>query len=190
MILKEINSSQMAAIREQMLKFAHLQLRDSQLAEDMVQEALLNALKNLDSFKRNAAFKTWVFAILKNKIIDYLRQKDRLVLESDLRDDENDSNVFFDQDGHWREECYPQEWQQPENAVYSDEFWIIFELCLTKLPAKQAHMFMMREYLELSANEICHTAEISQANLHTLLYRSRLQLQQCLSSKSILGGKK
>ncbi|EQA13863.1 hypothetical protein HPSSW140_0370, partial [Glaesserella parasuis SW140] len=30
MILKEINSSQMAAIREQMLKFAHLQLRDSQ----------------------------------------------------------------------------------------------------------------------------------------------------------------
>ncbi|MDE3985498.1 RNA polymerase subunit sigma, partial [Glaesserella parasuis] len=65
MILKEINSSQMAAIREQMLKFAHLQLRDSQLAEDIVQEALLNALKNLDSFKRNAAFKTWVFAILK-----------------------------------------------------------------------------------------------------------------------------
>ncbi len=84
---------------------------------------------------------------------------------------------------------YPQEWQQPENAVYSDEFWIIFELCLTKLPAKQAHMFMMREYLELSANEICHTAEISQANLHTLLYRSRLQLQECLSSKSIFGAK-
>ncbi|MDE4009621.1 sigma-70 family RNA polymerase sigma factor [Glaesserella parasuis] len=190
MILKEINSSQMAAIREQMLKFAHLQLRDSQLAEDIVPDALLLALPRFSFFPLSLSFSTFVFSIFINKIIDYLRQKDRLVLESDLRDDENDSNVFFDQDGHWREECYPQEWQQPENAVYSDEFWIIFELCLTKLPAKQAHMFMMREYLELSANEICHTAEISQANLHTLLYRSRLQLQQCLSSKSIFGGKK
>lgn len=191
MKIKEINQKisdeQLTEIREQMLKFAQLQLRDSILAEDMVQEALLSAVKNIDKFQRQAALKTWIFAILKNKIIDYLRQKDRFVTESELTSDEN-SHSFFEQDGHWRAEYSPQQWQ--ENAVYSDEFWILFETCLTHLPAKQGRVFMMREYLELSSDEICKTVDISTANLHILLHRARLQLQQCLSTKLMLGNEK
>lgn len=191
MIIKEINSKisdeQLIEIREQMLKFARLQLRDSILAEDIVQEALLSALKNIESFQRQAALKTWIFAILKNKIIDYLRKKDRFITESELIDDEN-ANPFFERDGHWHHEYCPQQW--PENAVYSDEFWMLFETCLTHLPARQGRVFMMREYLELPADEICKTVEISSGNLHTLLHRARLQLQQCLSTKLMPGNKK
>ena len=55
-------------LRQQMNKFATLQLQDKSLAEDAVQEALLAALKNTNAFNRRAALKTWVFAILKNKI--------------------------------------------------------------------------------------------------------------------------
>ncbi|TCK69842.1 sigma-70 family RNA polymerase sigma factor [Lonepinella koalarum] len=176
-----IQSEQLAEIREQMLKFALLQLRDMTIAEDMVQEALLSALKNIDSFQRQSALKTWIFAILKNKIIDYLRQKDRFVLESDLVDDDEENNPFFDQNGHWKTEYYPESWQ--ENAVYSDEFWLLFETCLTHLPAKQSRVFMMREYLDFSANEICQEVDITSGNLHILLYRARLQLQHCLTNK-------
>ena len=185
MIINEINSSisanEIAEIRKQMLNFAKLQLQDSNVAEDMVQESLLSAVKNITNFKRQAALKTWVFAILKNKIVDHLRQKDRLVLESDLLSDDENGNSFFDQNGHWKEDCQPKGWQ--ENAVYSDEFWLIFETCLTYLPAKQAKVFMMREYLELPADEICGSEEITSSNLHVLLYRARLQLQHCLSTK-------
>ena len=60
-----------------MLKFATLQLGDGQLAEDAVQEVLLGALKNAGSFGGKAALKTWVFAILKHKFTDVLRQKQR-----------------------------------------------------------------------------------------------------------------
>ncbi len=66
-------------LRRQMLKFATLQLNNPDLAEDAVQEALIGAIKNASSFARKAAFKTWVFAILKNKIADTLRQRHRLV---------------------------------------------------------------------------------------------------------------
>ncbi|MCK3658926.1 RNA polymerase subunit sigma [Pasteurellaceae bacterium Pebbles2] len=191
MIMNEINSDisseQLVEIREQMLKFAQLQLRDLNIAEDMVQEALLSAVKNIDSFKRKAALKTWVFAILKNKIIDYLRQKDRFVVESDLLSDE-DNNSFFDQNGHWKTEYTPSEWQ--ENAVYSEQFWLLFEACLTQLPAKQSRVFMMREYLELPSDEICQNVNISRGNLHILLYRARLQLQHCLSTKLMLENEK
>ena len=166
MIINEINSSisenEISEIRKQMLNFAKLQLRDSNVAEDMVQESLLSAVKNITNFKRQAALKTWVFAILKNKIVDYLRQKDRLVLESDLLSDDENGNSFFDQNGHWKEDCQPKGWQEP---------------------AKQAKVFMMREYLELPADEICGSEEITSSNLHVLLYRARLQLQHCLSIK-------
>lgn len=94
----DISSEQLADIRQQMLKFAQLQLQDIALAEDMVQEAFVNAIKNIDNFQRKAALKTWIFAILKNKIIDYLRKKDRIVLESDLADDDEE-NHFFDNYG-------------------------------------------------------------------------------------------
>lgn len=62
-------------LRQQMLKFAILQLSSFQLAEDAVQETLTSAYQHIGSFTGRAAFKTWVFAILKNKIIDLIRQK-------------------------------------------------------------------------------------------------------------------
>ena len=66
-------------IRQQMVKFAILQLKDPDLAEDVVQEALTSAYKNAHSFKGKSALKTWVFAILKNKIIDLIHYRKRTV---------------------------------------------------------------------------------------------------------------
>ena len=77
-----ISDKELIQIREQMLKFATLQVSNPVLAEDLVQESFLSAFNNLEHFKRQAAFKTWVFAILKNKIIDFLRQKGKFVLET------------------------------------------------------------------------------------------------------------
>jgi len=89
------------SLRRQMLKFATLQLSDAHLAEDAVQEALIGALKNAKSFGGRAALKTWVFAILKNKIADVLRQKQRLVYAgSFMRDGEEDEDF-----GSFRKSC-------------------------------------------------------------------------------------
>jgi len=183
---QNISSEQIEDIRQHMMKFALLQLQDPVIAEDLVQEAFADALKNLDSFQRKSALKTWIFAILKNKILDYFRHRERFVLETDLLDDENVSNTFFDENGHWKEEyCseIPEALQETEKTVYSEEFWLIFEACLIHLPAKQARVFMMREFLELHSDEVCSQTQITTANLHVLMYRARLQLQHCLSVK-------
>lgn len=92
--MHNISSEELETIRGQMLKFATLQLKDPILAEDVVQEAFVSALKNIESFKRQSALKTWIFAILKNKIIDYLRVNHRFVVESELITDE-DENSFL-----------------------------------------------------------------------------------------------
>ncbi|MFW1774551.1 RNA polymerase factor sigma-70 [Acinetobacter seifertii] len=176
-------------LRQQMIKFAFLQLSSLPQAEDVVQEALTSAFQNLDSFKGRAAFKTWVFAILKNKIIDVVRQKSRLVAMSELfKDEESELSVdkLFDVSGHWHKYEAPQAWQSPEEMMEHSDFWIIFEACLDHLPAKYAQVFMMREVVELSSNEICSKLELSISNFNVLMYRSRTRLRECLENKWLL----
>lgn len=78
------NDDFLIELRQQMMKFAVLQLSSFHQAEDVVQEALVSALQYSGSFSGRSAFKTWVFAILKNKIVDLIRQKQRLVSMSEL----------------------------------------------------------------------------------------------------------
>ncbi|MDT8383257.1 MAG: sigma-70 family RNA polymerase sigma factor [Gammaproteobacteria bacterium] len=168
-------------VRRQMLKFATLQLGDGQLAEDAVQEALLGALKNARSFGGNAALKTWVFAILKHKITDVLRQKQRREDTGHLpREDDNIEDRLFDQRGSWRPEARPQDWGDPEASFQQAQFWRVFEACLDGLPPQQARVFMMREFIGLETGEICAATELSASNLFVLLHRARLRLGKCL----------
>lgn len=181
---KNISSQQIQTIRQQMLKFAVLQLSDEDLAEDVVQEALTKAYQHADSFKGAAALKTWFFAILKNQIIDLINYRRRTLTVSEVYDgdEDEDPNVFFDQTGHWdRNNFLPTTWQEPSEQVYKKEFWVIFEACLEHLPAQQARVFMMREYFEMKSEQICQECDLSTSNLHVLLYRARLQLQACLT---------
>ncbi len=166
-----------------MLEFTYLQIKNTDIAEDIVQEALVSALRNMNHSKRQAALKTCFFAILKNKIIDYIRQKDRWVLASKLASNDGE-NTFFDQSGHWKEQYSRVAWNENDEFIYSAQFLIIFEACLTHLPANQAQVFMIREYLEIPSKDICKMVNITTNNFHTLLYRAELQPQNCLSKKS------
>ena len=180
-------------LRLQMLKFAVLQLRDESLAEDAVQEALIGALKNAGSFARRAALKTWVFAILKHKIADILRQRQRLVEASRLlRDGEDDENLdmLFNTKGFWQVDERPAAWSQPAESAKNHDFWRVFEACLSGLPENQARLFMMREFLEFESSEICEMLNITTSNLHVMLYRARLRLRECLENRWFLEGEK
>ena len=176
-------------LRQQMMKFAVLQLSSFHQAEDVVQEALVSALQHVESFSGRAAFKTWVFAILKNKIVDLIRQKTRLVSMSELfHDDDSELSVdaLFDAAGHWQKSEMPKAWQNPEEMMEQQDFWMIFDACLNHLPAKYAQVFMLREMIELSSDEICEKLELTVSNLNVLMYRSRARLRECLENKWLL----
>lgn len=178
-------------LRRQMVKFATLQLSNSHAAEDAVQEALIGALKNAKSFAGRAALKTWVFAILRNKIADTLRQKQRMVDASSLlREDEEgeDFSELFDQKGFWQADERPATWGNPQSALHQNQFWKVFEACLEGLPGHQARVFMMKEFVELDAAEICTAVGITTTNLNVMMHRSRLRLRECLENTWFLKG--
>lgn len=170
-------------LRKQMLKFALMQLNDLHLAEDAVQDALIGAMNNSRSFAGRSAYKTWVFAILKNKIVDIIRKRQRQIDITSLAgnsEEDEDFSELFDKKGHWHSDDTPISWADPVQNYKESQFWVVFETCLDGLPPKQAKTFMMREFIGLETDEICREMELSVSNLHVVLYRARMRLQKCL----------
>ena len=171
-------------IRREMIKFAQLQLRDATLAEDVVQEALVAALANAKEFAGRSAVKTWVFAILRNKIVDHIRLQSRTTNVSSLAPEEESLDQSFETlfkgNDHWRPENRPTNWGDPEESLRQQRFWDVFDACLNHLPENTARVFMMREFLEFETAEVCRELRISVSNCNVILHRARNGLRRCL----------
>jgi RNA polymerase sigma-70 factor (ECF subfamily) len=167
-------------------RYALMHLRDSHRAEEVVQETLLAALQA--RFSGDASVRTWLFGILKHKIIDQFRRDAReapldqpqAVADPDAGDEDN-----FTEAGHWRNR--PASWGNPEQMLESCQFWQILQRCLDYLPERHARLFMLREVMENSTEEICQELNITPTNLWTLLHRARLALRQCLEKHGVAG---
>jgi RNA polymerase sigma-70 factor (ECF subfamily) len=172
--------AQLEAMRPQLVRFAQLQLRNEALAEDAVQDALIAVLEKPERFAGQSSLRTYVTGILKFKIIDCLRAATREV-QLDPGEDQSDEELIdalFVADGHTREQ--PRDWGNPDATLEQKDFFRVLEICLEKLPAKTARIFMMREWLELETDEICKELAITTSNAWVLLYRARLRLRECL----------
>lgn len=174
---------QLAEHRTYLLRFARLQLRNDTWAEDVVSETFLAALSKPQSFANRSQLKTWLVGILKHKVIDLLRQRarevsvDALAEEAGHGDDELDALVFT-ADGHFA--TPPAAWGNPEQDLRSRQFFMVLEACTDKLPPTMGRVFLMREWLELSCEEICKELQITSTNLYVQLHRARLRLRECL----------
>ena len=183
--------SELAALRPDLLRFARLQLRDAGAAEDAVQETMLAALQGSQRFESRSSYKTWLIAILRNKIIDIIRGQSREISATSLADDEAGDDLLaeslFDQRGHWQAAARPGRWGDPEASFEQQQFWKVFEACLDALPAKTARIFMMREFLGFETEEICKETGISSSNCWVVLHRARMGLRTCLETQWFAG---
>jgi RNA polymerase sigma-70 factor, ECF subfamily len=170
------------AQRTYLLRVAQLQLRERDQAEDVVQETLLAALEAQDKFAGKSSVKTWLTGILKHKIIAAIRKKSRKPAISTLNEeaDIDDLDVFFNENDrdHWATK--PAEWRNPERDLEQKQFLDMMDFCLEKLPPNTARVFMLREVMELEADEICKELKITATNLWVILYRARMLLRKCL----------
>lgn len=169
------------ALRQPLLRFARAQLRNDAWAEDAVSDTLLAALEKPQAFAGQSQLKTWLVGILKHKIVDLLRQRQREVaLDTGSEDDSVDplEHMAFKVDGHFAEQ--PAEWGNPHQDLQNRQFFAILEACTDKLPAVQGRLFLMREWLELSSEEICKELALTPTNLYVQLHRARLRLRECL----------
>ena len=164
--------------------FTLSRIKDPSIAEDLVQETFLAALKARKNFQGRSTARTWLIAILKHKIVDHIRKQVREhtsdKLESMLNTAANDPvDSSFNDEGDWR--IRPSKWAIDPMKLYEQkEFMDILYQCLGELPQRQAEAFMMREIDGLSTEEICKVLNISATNSWVMLYRARMWLRRCL----------
>jgi RNA polymerase sigma-70 factor (ECF subfamily) len=187
-----IDKVYLGEVRREMVRFAHLQLRDEALAEDVVQEALVAALDHAKEFAGRSALKTWIFAILKNKIVDLIRQQARTTNVSALSAEEESLDQAFESlfkaNAHWTPGNRPTDWGDPEESLRQQRFWDVFDACLKHLPENTARVFMMREFLEFETSEVCRELSLTTSNCNVILHRARNGLRRCLEKNWFSAG--
>jgi len=171
-----------------LFRYALSRLHDTDLATDMVQETLLAAWRGHTRFNGDSTLRTWLVGIMKHKIIDHIRKEIRHRKISERL--ENDpTSAHFSEDGSWQHS--PSAWRDnPEALCDNQEFRQVLQECLSHLPAKQRHVFEMRELNGDDSESICNAHDITPTHLHVLMHRARLALQTCLQKHWFGGNKK
>jgi len=176
--------------RSYLMRVARLQLRDDDLAQDIVQDTMVAAL-SAANFSGASSLRTWLTGILKHKIVDAIRKRQRRpevsasALEADPDAGLDEFASPFDEGGSW--EAKPASWGDPEHSLQQREFFDVMALCMENLPANSARVFLMREYMDLEVAEISRELSITVGNIHVILFRARVSLRQCLEKKWFAG---
>lgn len=162
-------------------RYALSRLRDGDAAEEVVQETFVAALRHVNQYEAKGSERAWLLGILKRKIIDLIRARNRTT--SLATEDSNDpSEALFDRQGNWQDRTRSAV-NQPLDSLEREDFWRILRGCLETLPPRQAGVFTLREMDDQTTEEICKLLEITASNLWVLLYRARLQLSNCMKSR-------
>lgn len=170
--------------RPYLVRYALAQLRDGQLAEETVQEALLAALEGIAGFSGKSTLRTWLTSILRFKIVDLQRRlvSERSRMESPDPWAEGDEEAWldelFDETGHWRDP--PATWGDPQACLEQSRFWETFERCLGRLPDAAGRVFFKREVIGEDTPAICKDEGITATNCWVILHRARISLRMCL----------
>lgn len=167
-------------------RYALLRVRDSAIAEDILQETLLAAFSSFQNHAGQSSERTWLVGIMKQKVVDYFRRVGRTAQLQLTTDDEE--RASFENSGpwrgHWREDQAPQSWPiDAASLLETREFWKTFDQCLSQLPQQTAIAFTLREIDGLSANEICEILQITPNNLAVILHRGRAKLRHLLEAE-------
>jgi RNA polymerase sigma-70 factor (ECF subfamily) len=166
-----------------LFRYALLRVKDEHVAEDLVQETFLSALRAIDSFEGRSSLRTWLVGILKRKVIDHFRKSVKEIPDADLSLwEEEDDREYFDKEGHWKRNL--RDWKDsPETLVENDEFWETFQACLSMLPEAHRRAFTLRELDGYKNDEVCDILSISSSNMWVMMHRARAKLRKCLDAK-------
>lgn len=164
-----------------LFRYALARVRNPEVAEDLVQETFLAAVRGYEKFGGRSSVRSWLCGILKHKIIDHYRKSSRETSFTDLEFFSDECSEKFVSIGFWNHEKGPQQWEPDAAEVMQrSEFWKTMSECLSKLPQRVADVFAMREMEDVASKEICALLSISENNLWVILHRARKASRECL----------
>ena len=170
-----------------MLTVARTYVKDRAVAEEVVQEAWLGVIRGLDGFEGRASLKTWILSILVNQaktrgtrearsvpFASLVREDDAPAVEPERFRGPNEPYT-----GGWR--SFPADWSATAGTIVEDRETIRVAMrAIAELPLTQQTVIRMRDVEGYSAEEVCATLDVSEANQRVLLHRARSRVRSAL----------
>lgn len=149
-------------------------LKSEQDAEDVAQEALFKAFKNLGQFRGECKFSTWIIQITVNEARHRLRKANRAAEESIDAGIESDEGDYIPIDlADWRE--------IPSEALQRKELRECLHRAIENLKPIYRDVLVLRDIQHMSVAETAEMLKISEASVKTRLLRARLQVRDSLA---------
>jgi RNA polymerase sigma-70 factor, ECF subfamily len=169
-----------------MLTVARTYVKDRAVAEEVVQETWLAVIKGLDRFEGRSSLKTWILSILVNQAKTRGTREARTVPFTALAPDDEAPAVDPERfrgphepyTGGWR--AFPANWKAADELAHDRETIRVVMRAISELPLTQQTVIRMRDVEGYSADEVCATLAVSEANQRVLLHRARSRVRSAL----------
>jgi RNA polymerase sigma-70 factor (ECF subfamily) len=161
----------MRRYNERVYRAARSIVRDEQEAEDVMQQAYVNAFTHLRQFNRSAQFSTWLTRIAINEALARVRRRGRYqAFDDDL------SNV--------EPLMFSNPTQNPERQAFAGELRGLLEWAIDEMPDGMREVFVLREVEGLSTSEVAECLGVSDDVVKTRLSRGRAILRRLLLERT------
>ncbi len=175
--LATVTALEFAAHRSAMLRFARRKIRDEDLAEDAVQDALAAALASRDSFQGKSAMRTWLIGILNHKIQDVFRRESRYVRQN-AHEGADGEPGGADPLAEALAAVAAAEHTDPAREVSRRRMRDALLLEIEALPPTLKDVFVMQVIENVPTDEVCRRLQITEANCWVRLHRARKRLAE------------
>ena len=156
---------------ERVYRAARAIVRDEREAEDVMQQAYVNAYAHLRQFQGHARFSTWLTKIAVNEALSRLRRRGKY---TPFEDDLSNLESFMP----------PIAPENPERQAFSSELRALLEWAIDGLPDGAREVFMLREVEGLSTAEVAESLDVSEDVVKTRLSRARAALRHALLERT------
>lgn len=161
----------MRRYNERVYRAARSIVRDEQEAEDVMQQAYVNAFTHLRQFNGSAQFSTWLTKIAINEALARVRRRGRYEA---FDDDHSNVEPFMSSNPA----------QSPERQAFAGELRGLLESAIDALPDGMREVFVLREVEGLSTSEVAQCLGVSDDVVKTRLSRGRAILRRLLVERT------
>lgn len=158
----------------------------SSIADEVVQEAWVSAIKALSKFEGRASLKSWLIRIVANEAKTRRRKENRSVSLEAIQDTWS-TDPRFAENAHWKNPSSQWHGDTPEALLSADELRDCIETNMAKLPENQLAALRLRDAGGLSMDELCNILEVSSSNVRVLLHRARDKMLKVIDHFQITG---
>lgn len=167
---------------DDLFSWAYKKTSLKEIAEDLVQDTFIVALNKMHQFENRSSPKTWLIAILNNKIIDYHRANYNTKFTSIENNGIILTDTMFDNENFWINELDKKIWNDSDSTK-AEALEDKLKKCISNLPEKWNLAISYKYFSNQTTEIVCQELGITSSNYWQIIHRAKLLLKKCVELK-------